>query len=292
LVSLRDLRAANGAVKLVRVVHTERLGLFRQPRTGSTLPVDGWTVSPVNTHQGKIVTINQLDYYTPDAHTQMNKNIHFLGDSKITYESVGVGLLKYSSLMGNFPTPLAPTTKHIAMVNMILNMSHQSFESFDPWIMPSPLEFDTLGDTMPLSSVEVEYDVIHPASPSLGNQHLLESTTYSLPSWLDSLPSTFDYILHIFPSNESIMKILSIEEAPWDGNHHRSYFIPNLDEIEKYISSIFPSDIIDSPQSPILTQDTISEGNLRNISHMITIDISINEGIVENIQLGANCLVE
>jgi hypothetical protein len=48
LVSLRDLRAANGAVKLVRVVHTKRLGLFRQPRTGSTLPVDGWTVSPVN----------------------------------------------------------------------------------------------------------------------------------------------------------------------------------------------------------------------------------------------------
>jgi hypothetical protein len=48
LVSSRDLRAANGAVKLVRVVHTKRLGLFRQPRTGSTLPVDGWTVSPVN----------------------------------------------------------------------------------------------------------------------------------------------------------------------------------------------------------------------------------------------------
>jgi hypothetical protein len=48
LVSLRDLRAANGAVKLVRVVHTKRLGLFRQPRTGSTLPVDGRSFSPVN----------------------------------------------------------------------------------------------------------------------------------------------------------------------------------------------------------------------------------------------------
>ena len=39
MVFLRDLRAANGAVKLVRVVHSKRLGLFRQPRTGSTLPV-------------------------------------------------------------------------------------------------------------------------------------------------------------------------------------------------------------------------------------------------------------
>jgi hypothetical protein len=47
------------------------------------------------------------------------------------------------------------------------------------------------------------------------------------------------------------------------------------------------------PNILILTQDTISEGNLGNISHMITIDdISIKEGIVENIQLGANCSAE
>jgi hypothetical protein len=56
LVSLRDLRAANRAVKLVRVLHTKRLGLFRQPRTGSTLPVDGWTVSPVNRYSDHDVT--------------------------------------------------------------------------------------------------------------------------------------------------------------------------------------------------------------------------------------------
>jgi hypothetical protein len=61
-------------------------------------------------HQGKIVTIDQLDYYIPDAHTQMANNIHFQGDLKITYERVGVGLLKDSSLMGTFPAPLPPTT--------------------------------------------------------------------------------------------------------------------------------------------------------------------------------------
>jgi hypothetical protein len=239
------------------------------------------------------VTIDQLDYCTPDARTQTTNNIPFLGDSKITYESVGVGLLKYSSLMGTFPTPLPPTTQHIAtMVNMISTMVHQSFESSDPWIVPSPLEFDTLGDTMPLSPAEAEYNAIQSTSPSLDDQHLLASTSYSLPSWLDSLSSTFDYILHIFPSDESIMEMLSIEEAPWDDNHHHSSFLPSLDEIEKDISSIFPTDIVDSPQSPILTQDTISEGNLGNISHTITVDISIKEGIVENIQLGANCSTE
>ena len=85
------------------------------------------------------------------------------------------------------------------------------------------------------------------------------------------------------------MEMISIEEAPWDDNHHRSSFLPSLDDTEKDISSIFPSDIVDSQQYPILTQDTISEGNLGNIYSTITVDISIKEGIVENIQLGTNC---
>ena len=75
-------------------------------------------------HQGKIVTIDQLDYCTSDACTQTSKNIPFLGDSKITYESLGVGLLKYSSLMGTFPTPLPPTMQHITMVNMLSTVVH------------------------------------------------------------------------------------------------------------------------------------------------------------------------
>jgi hypothetical protein len=142
---------------------------------------------------------------------------------------------------------------------------------------------------MPLSPVEAEYNAIQSTSPSMDDQHLLVSTSYSLPSQLDSLSSTFDYILQMFPLDESIMEMVSIEEAPWDDHHHHSSFLPSLDEIEKDISSIFPTDIVDSPQSPILTQDNISEENLGNISHMITIDISIKEGIVENIQIGSNC---
>jgi hypothetical protein len=85
------------------------------------------------------------------------------------------------------------------------------------------------------------------------------------------------------------MEMLSIEEAPWDENHHRSSFLPSLDDIEKDISSIFPIDIVETPQYLILTQDTISEGNLGNISQTISVDISTKQGIVENIQLGANC---
>jgi hypothetical protein len=97
--------------------------------------------------------------------TNLNQhNIPFLGDHKITYESVGVGLLKYSSLMGTFPMPLPPTTHHISIVDMISTAAYQSLESSDPWIVPCPLEFDALGDTVPLSLAETSYVSIQLAS--------------------------------------------------------------------------------------------------------------------------------
>jgi hypothetical protein len=83
-------------------------------------------------HQGKIGIVDQLDFCTTDAHAPATNNIPFLGDHKITYESIGVGLLKDSSLMGTFPTPLPPATHHIATVDMISTTAYQSLESSDP----------------------------------------------------------------------------------------------------------------------------------------------------------------
>ena len=83
------------------------------------------------------------------------------------------------------------------------------------------------------------------------------------------------------------MEMLSIDDLPWDENHHRSSFLPPL-KVMQDIQSVFPPDVTNASQSPILTQDTFSEGNMRNISTTITIDISVKEGVVENINLGAN----
>ena len=88
------------------------------------------------------------------------------------------------------------------------------------------------------------------------------------------------------------MEILSIDEFPWDDNHHRSSFLPPLEEIHQDIWSVFPPDVTEAPQSPILTQDTLFEGNMGNISTMIVIDILMKEGVVENINLGVNCTPE
>jgi hypothetical protein len=57
------------------------------------------------------------------------------------------------------------------------------------------------------------------------------------------LSSAIDYISPIFPSDESLMEMLSIDELPWDDNHHRSYFIPPHEEIRGDIHSISPPDV-------------------------------------------------
>jgi hypothetical protein len=191
-------------------------------------------------HQGKIVTIDQSDYCIPDARTPTTNNIPFLGDRKIMHESVGVGILKDSTLMGTFPAPLPPTTQHIVTINMISTMAYQSLESSDPWIMLSSLKFNSLVESIPLSPVEASYVSIQSTSPSMDDQHLLALDTYSISSCLNSLSSSFDYISHIFPSDESIMEMLSIDELPWDDNHHQSSFLPPLEEIQEDIHSIPP----------------------------------------------------
>jgi hypothetical protein len=172
-----------------------------------------------------------LDFCTTDAHTPTTNNIPFLGDHKITYESIGVGLLKDSSLMGTFPTPLPPTAHHIATVDMISTVTYQSSKSSDSWIVTRPLEFDALGDTVPLSLAETSYISTQSASPSLDAQHLLVPDFSSMQSRLSSLSSAIDYISPIFPSDASISEILRIDKLPWDNNHHRSSFLPPREEI-------------------------------------------------------------
>ena len=53
-------------------------------------------------HLGKIVTIDQLDFFSPDVTTPTVNNIPMLGQSPPPYQSIGIGMLKDSTLMGVF----------------------------------------------------------------------------------------------------------------------------------------------------------------------------------------------
>jgi hypothetical protein len=123
---------------------------------------------------------------------------------------------------------LLPLNRH----SLKENMAYQSLESSDPQIVSSPLEFDALGVAMPLSPAETSYVAIQSTSPSSDDQQLLAPDSHSMPSWLNSLSSVFDYIFPIDPSAKSILEMLSVDELPWDDNHHRSSFLLLFEEIK------------------------------------------------------------
>ena len=69
-------------------------------------------------------------------------------------------------------------------------------------------------------------------------------------------------------------------------------FLPNTSLVSHDFASLFPTNIFNVPQSPILLQDTDSEGNLCNITQTNPIDILAKPGTVEHVHVGQNCLAD
>lgn len=165
-------------------------------------------------HQGKIITVDQLSFF---ASTSFEGNVPYVDHTTMPYESAGAGIFKESALMGLFSLP----PRNTAQVNMISTSS-------DPWIIPSPDQVDSFGDVMPLSPVEVNYSEI---VSYLANhtEHATSSMyfdAYFQSPLLCSLNSS-NPLNETFPSNESIMETMSLEETPWNDIHHRSSFLPS-----------------------------------------------------------------
>eukprot|EP00253_Pinus_taeda_P029891 PITA_29891 len=75
-------------------------------------------------HQGKIVTVDQLSFFTSSS----DGNVSFVEHTSVPLESVGAGLFKDPTLMGVFSLP----PPNIASINMI-------FVRSDAWVLP-PLD--------------------------------------------------------------------------------------------------------------------------------------------------------
>ena len=74
-------------------------------------------------HLGRIVTIDQLDFYMVDVTTSTDNNIPMLGQSPPPYQEIGVGMLKDSSLMGIFPS--TPPNTDSVTVHMIASFNYE-----------------------------------------------------------------------------------------------------------------------------------------------------------------------
>ena len=119
--------------------------------------------------------------------------------------------------------------------------------------------------------------------------HLVASDPYHLPYWLEPSLPILDYLSDTFPFDESIMEIMSMNEPIWEDHHHRSSFLPNTSSVDHDFASLFSTNIVNTPQNPILLQDTDSKGNLCNITQTNPIDILAKAGTLEHVHAGHNC---
>jgi hypothetical protein len=222
-------------------------------------------------HHGKVITIDQLAFFNSDTHTS---NVPFIAKTPPGYKNVGVGLLKDSTLMGTFPIPPPDIPPHlVASINMISTFVCESPESFDPWIVPEPGDYLHYDNQMPLSLIQSAYQAIQSVDPST-------------PSLDDSSPDPFHII---FPTDEMIMSVMSMEDTPWDDGHHRSILFLEQHTLESYQWISTPSTAVIIALVPDSTHDVLYEGNLSNISPTIPLDIYIKPGVVENVHIEDSC---
>jgi hypothetical protein len=130
--------------------------------------------------------------------------------------------------------------------------------------------------------------IIPPSSSSPGGSHTNTITNITLHDPLYS---------HHFHCDEEIIEELNNSDYPWDALHHRALFFPqeastppNQHPIYAVETKDFnPSGPINWFKNPIPVPDAFEEGNMANISLTIKIDISIKNGVVEEITIGAAC---
>lgn len=112
-------------------------------------------------HEGKIITVDQLDFCTSDLRSNTNSNVPLIGNYSMKYEIIGICLFKDSSLMGIFPSS-PPNPPPTVPINMILGHT-----SYDRWILLDSNKIYSYGTTIPLSPIEKYYMAIQSAETPL-----------------------------------------------------------------------------------------------------------------------------
>ena len=101
-------------------------------------------------HKGSITVIDQISFFA--SHSQETGSIPFFHRTPSSLQNIGVGIFKDSSLVGTFSLPLLATLVEIAKIetcNMIPSTSSNL------WNIPNDFKIDRLGETMPLSPIEL-----------------------------------------------------------------------------------------------------------------------------------------
>ena len=116
-----------------------------------------------------------------------------------------------------------------------------------------------------------------------------EEDPYVLLAWAVYSSHAHDCLDSVFPSNEVIIEAMSRVEPPWGELHHRSYFLPDLDRLERDDFTEVISDRIGSLMVPLSSPNLMADGNMENIYPTIPINISRDPGRIKNVYIGAEC---
>jgi hypothetical protein len=89
------------------------------------------------------------------------------------------------------------------------------------------------------------------------------------------------------PSDEAVIEAMTSPDKPWEYLHHRSYFLPELHQIEVGEFTITMTGDQPCPINLLATQEIYAEGNMATIAETIPINISRNPGVIDNVFVGA-----
>ena len=150
--------------------------------------------------QGRIVTINQLDYCMPDLHPNANTIVPLITD--FTSQFIGVGMFKDPCIMGVFPlsTPDLPKLAHINMISYV--------DSYDPWVTPCPSEIESQLSYFVIKSTNEFVDRIY------GTSSIKELDMYFFPQWAQPLSLSHDFLNYTLPSDEAILEVMTLFDRP------------------------------------------------------------------------------
>ena len=141
----------------------------------------------------------------------------------------------------------------------------------------------------PATMVAYQDNIRSVAEPSTSSSWMEEEDPYVLPAWAIQSSHTQDCLDTVFPSDEAIIEAMFGVEPPWEDLHHRSYFLPELDCLEREEFREVLSERIGSPMVSLSSPSLMADRNMANISPTIPINISHDLGRIENVYIGPEC---
>jgi hypothetical protein len=89
------------------------------------------------------------------------------------------------------------------------------------------------------------------------------------------------------PSDEVVIEAMTSPDKPWEDLHHRSYFLPELSQIEAGEFTMTMTGDRSCHTNPLATHKIYVEGNMATIAETIPINISRTPGVIDNVFIGA-----